>query len=823
MAIGLLVSPVLALPVYAPGQEVIEKRTENSKTTYLGKTGKADKYAVNISMGAVHYKDNYFDEREQWKDIDLTFVNGKITKAPYELTVDGNSITVRDKKTNSIVALTLSEVGTKSISKPNLVFSKGLATAQNIAVDTDLEIVADNTRVRFTRVLKSDKAPAESKFGLAQVGSGIQVNYKAVDSVKSKAIKVNTSLKDGILIESIDTTGLTYPVRIDPTLDISVITSTDDVRAPIWNTGSLTLSVGNGFIANNFDIYSGIRFINVTVPKDAAILTSYITLTSSGSDASAVVNANIYGENYDNTATYSTDADYLGRALTASVAWNAVGAWVDGTQYATPSLNAPIATITSRAGWASGNAMAFQLRNNGSTAGANTLRSAYSWDADPGKAAILHIEYIATGVVSTLDALPIAVTAATLNGVVTNTGGSTIDYYGFVWDTTDKGDGGNNDPSGPPGTWTNGWKSAIGDYGTTPFNHGIVGLTANTTYFYRAAAHNTFGWAYGSAVSFKTIGTPVGNTLAASAISTTTARLNGTITDANGQLCDVQFGWDTVSHAAFADYPNKSTLISDTYNTGDLPYADVTTLTIGTLYHFRINITNDAGACLGGDLQFTTSASIGTPSNFTAIPGASTVSLAWAKGVGSNMSLVRFSSAAYPATTADGVIGYLGTGNSVQIAGLTPGTTYYFSLWGNTGGFYSAVVNVMTTTLAYDASSNSTTNLVIPTPDSTWTQTPNAAKVSTIPVIGGLVQANAVAYNQPVNYLWYFMWMLAAVGAGIVVYVKGNFNFVLAFSVMIGVIGVGVWWYNLIAGIVVVLLAVIGIGFALVGFRRAGT
>jgi hypothetical protein len=75
--------------------EVTEKRTENSKTYYLGN----NKYRAEISIGAVHYKDDYKDADEQFKDIDLTWVNGKITKAPYTLERIGNKIIVLDKKT----------------------------------------------------------------------------------------------------------------------------------------------------------------------------------------------------------------------------------------------------------------------------------------------------------------------------------------------------------------------------------------------------------------------------------------------------------------------------------------------------------------------------------------------------------------------------------------------------------------------------------------------------------------------------------------------------------------------------------------------------
>jgi len=79
---------------YSSDNEVIERRTENSKTYY----GSDGRYRCEISSGAIHYKNNYADESEGWKDIDLTIKDDKLTTAPYELTTDGKKITLRIKK-----------------------------------------------------------------------------------------------------------------------------------------------------------------------------------------------------------------------------------------------------------------------------------------------------------------------------------------------------------------------------------------------------------------------------------------------------------------------------------------------------------------------------------------------------------------------------------------------------------------------------------------------------------------------------------------------------------------------------------------------------
>jgi hypothetical protein len=236
-----------------------------------------------------------------------------------------------------------------------------------------------------------------------------------------------------------------------------------------------------------------------------------------------------------------------------------------------------------------------------------------------------------------------------------------------------------------------------------------------------------------------------------------------------------------------------------------------------------VRATNDAGSGDGSELTFATYNAVLCPSSITPISTSTTVSLVWVKGSGSNMTLVRYKPGAYPTSTSDGTLGYLGTGESVSITGLTPGTTYYFLAYGMTGGVYSSSsITALCTTAGYDSSTTSTSSLATPTADSTWTQTPSATKTSAIPVFGGLIQGISDSYNQPVNYVWYFVWMLAAVGVGVGVYIKGNFNIILGVGAMLGVMGVGVWWYNVIAGGVLVILGVIAVGWALTGLRRPG-
>ena len=175
---------------YTQGQELVSERTENAKKYYLGK----DSYALDVSIGAIHYKDNYANPQELWKDIDLNFKDGKITKAPYILTVnqDEKSFTVQDKKTSQTTTIKLTRVGNKDIKdigKQAPVQSDGKIQWENVDTDLDLAITAENTRVSFDWIVKSANAPHEVQFEIKD--GGIPITYQGTDA-DGKPVTVKT-------------------------------------------------------------------------------------------------------------------------------------------------------------------------------------------------------------------------------------------------------------------------------------------------------------------------------------------------------------------------------------------------------------------------------------------------------------------------------------------------------------------------------------------------------------------------------------------------------------------------------------------------------
>ena len=414
-------------------------------------------------------------------------------------------------------------------------------------------------------------------------------------------------------------------------------------------------------------------------------------------------------------------------------------------------------------------------------------------------------------IVTTQAVTAITATTATGNGNVTSDGGATITERGTVISTS----------ANPTTADTK--DTATGTTGA--FTTSIDGLTKNTTYHVRAYAINSIGTSYGSDVSFTTLADPTISTVAASQVAATTARLNANVTFDGRESCTVTFVY--TDGTGFADYlavknaiGSVETAASGTYVTGGLPYLDITGLTTLTEYSFAVKITNSVGTAYGNVLTFTTKSNIMPPASLTAFPSSTTISLTWTKGSGSTYSLLRYSPAEYPATTTSGSMGYLGTGNSVRITGLTPGTTYYWSAWGMSGGTYSDnYTTTLCTTLAYDDAAGSDVDIEVPAENSLWMQTPDTSKLDNVPLFNAAVNLWNENYGIPDTSIWYFIWFMVGIGSGILIYTRSSQNLVATFGAELIWFGIGsvmglIWMW------IVFVFIIIASGFIVFGHRH---
>lgn len=494
---------------YYAGEEITPLRQENSKT-YLMPNGNI---GLDVYMGTIHYKDNYADNNEQWKDIDTTIVNGRVDKAPYILVIDyaNYSITVTSKRDGSVTILQLDTLGLAN--KPIKVLpavANNRATFGGVAFDTDFVIEASNERVKFKRVLLSSSASTLAKFNIIQVGNGIAITCSGRSQITGKPINVGSSKVGYTLTEWVDSAeleGVSYPIEIDPTVEVRVGASSDDCARNIGGAAgwSLVATIGEvGAEAVNKQFGMGLRFLNIAVANAETISTAYIVLESGAVTSNTVCNARVSAEDVDDAVTFvdnaaAFDARYANHT-TAVVDWDNIPAWSYpevGADTTTPEIKTVVQEIVDRGGWVSGQDMVFFIEDFDDRSDASAKRLALSWDfGDNTHGALLHIEYVVLPTVTSQAATSVEETSATLNGNITATGNGTCDERGFVYDTATHADPGNVAP-GASG-YASSWADAGGPWGTGAFDSGanIVGLTKGELYFFRSYTHNTKGYDY---------------------------------------------------------------------------------------------------------------------------------------------------------------------------------------------------------------------------------------------------------------------------------------------------------------------------------------
>ncbi len=137
-----------------------------------------------------------------------------------------------------------------------------------------------------------------------------------------------------------------------------------------------------------------------------------------------------------------------------------------------------------------------------------------------------------------------------------------------------------------------------------PVSAPVGGLEVKTTYHYRVSATDATGASHGEDETFTTLpAPPTIDTEAASAITQTTATLNGTVNPNGGNVsdCHVEYGLtETYGHSSPCSAPPGS---------GESPVsvsAAIAGLQAKTTYHYRFSATNVGGMGVGGDQTFET-------------------------------------------------------------------------------------------------------------------------------------------------------------------------------------------------------------------------
>jgi len=258
----------------------------------------------------------------------------------------------------------------------------------------------------------------------------------------------------------------------------------------------------------------------------------------------------------------------------------------------------------------------------------------------------------------------------------------------------------------------------------------------------------------------------------ASEVARTTAQLNGTLSDDGGEVCQIRWGYGTSSVADpddFDDPENGYDVItgwSGAYTSGQHPFYSAGDLGPDpTTYYYRIQAQNAAGITTSASEEdFTTTTGVGDPTNLNAIPSSTSISLAWIRGSDTTESILRYRMDTYPTSYTDGQLVYEGTSSSCNHTGLTPGTTYYYGVWGRSGDYYSSGSSqVLNTTTGAPEGGGSLEGPVEP---SGWLSAVSYTNLANLPLVYDAVNNTADALEMPRGNFWMVLWIGGSVVIG---------------------------------------------------------
>lgn len=454
--------------------------------------------------------------------------------------------------------------------------------------------------------------------------------------------------------------------------DASYTTAHDAASATYASTASSGESVYQRYSGGTYTIARGsLRFDTSALPEDILIYSVQLKLWTTEDTYGSGYLKVVDGSDVEDPAVV---ADY-GDLEDETTTWGQIysGSWVAN------AWNTITFTTTGNAGIETDDDTVLGLRLNQDiveTAPTDYDRFYYvSWDTTYKPQLI--VTYYTVPTVTTSAATSIGTDQATLNGSITVSGGYYADYRGFVYDTSSHSSNPGN--TAPSGTSYADYYTVPGSFNTGSFGYGIGDLDTPETYYFRACAHNSIGWSYGSELSFTTnVSSPTAVTDSETGVLMNQATIHGHITDDGGLTVTAWFEYGLTE-----DCTSTSTTTTGVSENVDV-YLDLTDLTADTLYYYKFVAQNTEGTDEGDVENFTTDAPdapVVTTLEAVSI-GSTTVTLrGFIASDGGDSCEVRFqygedTDYGTDTTWVDGY--YSNNYYSLAITGLDPATEYHF-------------------------------------------------------------------------------------------------------------------------------------------------
>lgn len=273
-------------------------------------------------------------------------------------------------------------LGTSGDAPPNPVLSVSVLPSPALTVLADGSASTDDTDstpIASYRFDFGDGTPAVT----TQVPTATAPHTYALAGTYTVSLVVTDT---GGNASSVVTKSVTVSAAVTGSVDRRVAASSDDAEES--SSGSVNLTSPDlELIHDGSDQTVGMRWTNVTVPKNAVITRAYLQFRAKESQSEATT-LTLRGQAADNAATFS-GSQLSTRARTATRGTWTPASWTGGaagSAQQTPDLSGVIQEIVNRSGWASGNALAIIVNGTGH-------RTAYSFDGGAADAPLLHVEY----------------------------------------------------------------------------------------------------------------------------------------------------------------------------------------------------------------------------------------------------------------------------------------------------------------------------------------------------------------------------------------------------------------------------------------------
>ena len=269
----------------------------------------------------------------------------------------------------------------------------------------------------------------------------------------------------------------------------------------------------------------------------------------------------------------------------------------------------------------------------------------------------------------------ITINGAILNGSV-NAIGTDITAVTFDWGT--------DATYGNSVAATHSVPITAGSGATSVSTAAISSMSPGITYHYRVDAAYAGATAYGSDMTFTTLG-PTATTGAASSITINGAILNGSVSAIGTDITAVTFDWGTDATYGHSIVAAQSVPITAGTGATNVYTAAISSMSPGITYHYRVDAAYAGATAYGSDMTFTTLA----PTAIAIAAGNITAGAATLNGnVNDNGVAISAVTFEYGTTTGYGTgvnaspfavaAGSGATNVSVALTGLLPGTLYHF-------------------------------------------------------------------------------------------------------------------------------------------------